>query len=118
MYGIDPDDHSWQGTATPRDLDKARSTIRQLYRDWSKEGHREIDTVLSNMQRLLQEHLPELPTSQLHKHRILVPGAGLGRTVFDLIAAGYSVEGNEISYHQIIACNYMLNGTMCCILSP
>jgi carnosine N-methyltransferase len=111
MYGIDHDDCSWQGTATPRDLDKARSTIRQLYRDWSKEGHREIDTVLSNMQRLLQEHLPELPTSQLHKHRVLVPGAGLGRTVFDLIAAGYSVEGNEISYHQIIACNYMLNGT-------
>ena len=111
MYGIDPDDHSWQGTATPRDLDKARSTIRQLYRDWSEEGHKEIETVLSNMQRLLKQHLPELPTSQLHKYRVLVPGAGLGRTVFDLTAEGYSVEGNEISYHQLIASNYMLNGT-------
>lgn len=111
MYGIDPNDESWQGTATPRDLDKARSTIRQMYRDWSREGHKEIETVLSSMQRLLSEHLPELPTSQLHKHRILVPGAGLGRTVFDLIAEGYSVEGNEISYHQLIASNYLLNGT-------
>lgn len=111
MYGIDPNDNSWQGTATPRDLDKARSTIRQLYRDWSEEGHKEIETVLSNMQRLLKEYLPVLPTSQLHKHRVLVPGAGLGRTVFDLTADGYSVEGNEISYHQLIASNYMLNGT-------
>jgi carnosine N-methyltransferase len=111
MYGIDPSDESWQGTATPRDLDKARSTIRQLYRDWSTEGHEEIETVLDIMQRLLREHLPALPTSQLHKYRVLVPGAGLGRTVFDLTADGYSVEGNEISYHQIIASNYVLNGT-------
>lgn len=111
MYGIDADDESWQGTATSCDLDKARSTIRQLYRDWSGEGHTEIETVLSTMKRLLRGHLPKLPTSQLHKHRVLVPGAGLGRTVFDLTADGYSVEGNEISYHQLIASNYMLNGT-------
>lgn len=111
MYGIDPSDDSWQGTATPRDLDKARSTIRQLYRDWSAEGYKEIDTVLGKMKCLLREHLPESSTSQLHKRHVLVPGAGLGRTVFDLTADGYSVEGNEISYHQLIASNYILNGT-------
>jgi carnosine N-methyltransferase len=109
MYGIDPEDESWHGTATTRDMDKARSTIRQLFRDWSAEGHKEISTILGVMQSLLLEFLPPLPTSQLHKHRVLVPGAGLGRTVLDLTASGYSVEGNEISYHQLIASNYMLN---------
>jgi hypothetical protein len=38
-----------------------------------------------------------------------VPGAGLGRLVFELCAAGWSVEGNEISYHQLLASNYILN---------
>ena len=44
-----------------------------------------------------------------HTLRTLVPGAGLGRLVFEICAAGYRVEGNEISYHQLLASNYMLN---------
>lgn len=111
MYGILINDLSFHGKATPRDMDKARSTIRQLYRDWSAEGHKEILAVLDPMRKALQTHLPPLPKEQSHKHRVLVPGAGLGRTVFDLTADGYSVEGNEISYHQLIAANYMLNCT-------
>jgi hypothetical protein len=31
--------------------------------------------------------------------------------VFEICAAGYTVEGNEISYHQLLASNYILN---CC----
>ena len=31
----DKDNIDWRGTATPNDLDKARSTIRQFYRDVS-----------------------------------------------------------------------------------
>ena len=37
-YGIDPASSEWKGTATPNDMDKARSTIRQLYRVFSAEG--------------------------------------------------------------------------------
>lgn len=44
-------------------------------------------------------------------YRILVPGAGLGRLVFDLCLAGFTVEGNEISYQQLMASNYILNCT-------
>jgi hypothetical protein len=32
----DPND--WRGSATSNDLEKARSTLRQFYRDWSTEG--------------------------------------------------------------------------------
>ncbi|TKA71060.1 hypothetical protein B0A55_07234 [Friedmanniomyces simplex] len=37
MFGAYVDEEAWKGKATPTDLDKARSTIRQLYRDWSCE---------------------------------------------------------------------------------
>ncbi|KIH88610.1 methyltransferase family [Sporothrix brasiliensis 5110] len=43
--------------------------------------------------------------------KVLVPGAGLGRLVFDLCLAGYEAEGNEISYHQLLASSYILNFT-------
>lgn len=45
------------------------------------------------------------------KLKVLVPGAGLGRLVLDLCLAGYGVEGNEISYHQLLASSYLLNCT-------
>lgn len=115
MYGIDPNDDSWKNQATPRDMDKARSTIRQLFRDWSDEGTHELEAVFGPIKRLLDEFLPHEsdsePTVSRYRNKILVPGAGLGRLVFDLIALGYSVEGNEISYHQLIASNYILNCT-------
>ncbi len=41
--------------------------------------------------------------------KVLVPGAGLGRLVFDICRAGYTVEGNEISYHELMASSFVLN---------
>ena len=95
--------------ATPGDLDKARSTIRQLYRDWSAEGSPERHASHFPIFNALEEYLPEQSLEKRHQHRILIPGAGLGRLVLDLCAAGYTVEGNEISYHQLLVSNYMLN---------
>ncbi|GIZ46823.1 hypothetical protein CKM354_000993200 [Cercospora kikuchii] len=107
-FGLDSADDSWHGTAQPNDLDKARSTIRQLYRDWSYEGTPERNAAFSSLLDALTRHLPASP-AQRHHNRVLVPGAGLGRLVFDICAAGYTVEGNEISYHQLLASNYILN---------
>lgn len=108
-FGIDVDDESYRGVATPGDMDKARSTIRQFYRDWSVEGLPERRASYSPIFSALETHLPPNDPAQRHNFRILVPGAGLGRLVFDLCAAGYAVEGNEISYHQLLASNYILN---------
>lgn len=109
--GIDPDDESWKGKATPNDIDKARSTVRQFYRDWSAEGLPERHASYSPLLSALATHLTHVAPSQRHRYRILVPGAGLGRLILDICAAGYTVEGNEISYHQLLASYYILNCT-------
>ncbi|GAP92720.1 putative methyltransferase family protein [Rosellinia necatrix] len=108
----------WTGISKLNDLDKARSTIRQFYRDWSSEGAVEREACYGPVFRALEaekarkttlasqtstQALPDVPLG------ILVPGAGLGRLVFDLCRLGYNVEGNEISYHQLLASSYILN---------
>ena len=111
LYEIDPDDESWHGKATPNDVDKARTTINQLYRDWSTEGQPERHAVyLPIFNALAALPPPLLPITQ-QNYNILVPGAGLGRIVLELCGLGYTVTGNEISYHQLLASFYILNCT-------
>ena len=111
MYGIDPESSDWRGAATPQDMDKVRSTIRQLYRDWAAEGAVErkacYGPVLAGLNRAFA-HLT--PAQRSHKN-VLVPGAGLGRLAFEVCCAGYAMEGNEISYHQLLVSNWVLNYT-------
>ncbi|KAH7128301.1 methyltransferase-like protein [Dendryphion nanum] len=101
--------------ATQTDLDKARSCIHQFYREWSYEGDVErkrcfkpVEETLNQEFESLRAKSPELLKSTL---QVLVPGAGLGRLVFDLCRVGFSVQGNEISYHEIMASSLVLNHT-------
>ncbi|KAN0115070.1 N2227 domain containing protein [Hyaloscypha variabilis] len=96
----------WRGKATTNDLEKARSTLRQFYRDWSAEGKAEREACYQPVLKALQE---EQASRSGVKMRVLVPGAGLARLVFDLCCAGFDTEGNEISYHQLLASSYILN---------
>jgi carnosine N-methyltransferase len=101
----DPND--WRGVATSNDLEKARSTLRQFYRDWSEEGRSEREACYGPVINALQKE--RTLRSESDKLRVLVPGAGLGRLVFELCCAGFDAEGNEISYHQLLASSYILN---------
>jgi len=98
------------GSTTPNDVDKAQSTIKQLYRDWSSEGAPERNASCDPILAALTTYLPA-PSSERHKYHVLVPGAGLGRLLFEIVKAGYTATGNEISYHQMMASSYMLNAT-------
>ncbi|EFX01528.1 methyltransferase family [Grosmannia clavigera kw1407] len=114
----------WAGIAKHTDVDKARSTLRQFYRDWSAEGAAEREHSYGPVMQALAAERTErtkrtksLATAEggaeggapLESLKVLVPGAGLGRLVFDLCCAGYAAEGNEISYHQLLASSYVLN---------
>ncbi|TVY89968.1 Carnosine N-methyltransferase [Lachnellula willkommii] len=87
----DPND--WRGVATSNDLEKARSTLRQFFRDWSAEGESEREACYGPVISALRD---ERTRRSEHKLRVLVPGAGLGRLVFELCCAGFDAEGNEI----------------------
>lgn len=97
--------HYWKETTTQADLGKAHSTIRQFFRDWSAEGQMEREVCYKPVLRDLENHFG----SNAEDIRVFVPGAGLGRLVLELCLAGYHAEGNEISYHQIFASNWILN---------
>lgn len=101
--------------ATTNDMEKARSCVNQFFREWSEEGNVErekcfapvISTLASEFE-LRKEKDITLEKKQIY---VLSPGAGLGRLVFDICKAGFSVEGNEISYHEIMASSLVLNHT-------
>ena len=110
-FGLDDDDatelmFNWKGVAKPSDMEKSHSTIRQLYRDWSGEGamerHKSYEPVLSDLVNLF-------PLEVRGTTKALVPGSGLGRLVYEVCKLGYNVEGNEISYHQLMTSNWILN---------
>lgn len=100
--------HEWAGVAKHADVDKARSTIRQFYRDWTEAGAEERKASYGPIMKAMEEEKKKWPDRGSLK--VLVPGAGLGRLVFDLCNNGYTSEGNEISYHQLLASSYLLNG--------
>ncbi|KAH8815847.1 N2227-like protein-domain-containing protein [Xylogone sp. PMI_703] len=102
----DPND--WRGTATSNDMEKARSTLRQFYRDWSEEGASERSICYGPVIQVLHQERANR-SSTVPPLKVLVPGAGLGRLVFDLSSEGFDTEGNEISYHQLLASSYILN---------
>ena len=143
-FGIDGDgtdnDEStvtfpWHGMATPADIDKARSTLRQLYRDWSGEGACErsahYEPLLADLRRLfplrfqamrgssvatLESVAPDIMEARSKALaargdiRVLVPGAGLGRLVFEICRLGFAAEGNELAFHALLAGHWALNG--------
>lgn len=41
--------------------------------------------------------------------KVLFPGAGLGRLVFDFAVDGYAAQGNEFSYFMLVSSNFILN---------
>ena len=101
------DTEPWLGTAKAHHVDKARSTIRQMFRDWSEEGAAEREACYAPVLEDLDIHF--VNTVNKNAIKVLVPGAGLARLVFEICLRGYQVQGNEISWHQMIASYWVLN---------
>jgi carnosine N-methyltransferase len=101
-------------------MDKARSTLKQFVRDWSVEGAKErelsYDPILNALNALygsLSADEKFFPPTYLANCRagirVLVPGAGLGRILYEILRAGYTVQGNELEFCMLMASNLALN---------
>uniref|UniRef100_S4RCY8 Carnosine N-methyltransferase n=1 Tax=Petromyzon marinus TaxID=7757 RepID=S4RCY8_PETMA len=88
--------------ATAFDMDKLKSTLKQLVRDWSSEGQGERDSCYRPILNAIQTYLGAGP-------RVLVPGSGLGRLAWEIARLGYSCQGNEFSLFMLFTSHYILN---------
>lgn len=90
------------------DMDKVKSTLKQLVRDWAEEGAPEraacYGPLLADVERLL----PSDPATRVQL-KVLVPGAGLGRLAWECARRGFASQGNECSYFMLLASNFVLN---------
>ncbi len=89
---------------------KVVSTLHQFVREWSAEGEAERDACFGPLLAELCERLPVTPENK-NKQRVLVPGAGLGRLVFEVVRLGYACQGNEFSLFMLFASSFVLNCT-------
>ncbi|BFU24053.1 hypothetical protein EHI8A_104230 [Entamoeba histolytica HM-1:IMSS-B] len=87
-------------------LDKVRSMLTHLYRDWSIEGINErklcYEPILHRLKELYQDNRNNI--------KILVPGAGLGRLAYEIASLGFQCEGNEFTYYMLLTSEFLLNG--------
>lgn len=88
------------------DYDKVRSTLLQLAREWSTDGVPERKQTFG---RLLDKVCKIYGEENRHKVKVLVPGCGLGRLVYEFVKRGFWTQGNEVSYHMLLALGFILN---------
>lgn len=97
-------------TPTELDMDKTHSVLKQVVREWSSVGEFERKDSVDRVMRELDEHFANVRSKADVK--VLVPGAGLGRLVYEICRHGYSCQGNEYSMFMILASNFLIN--RCC----
>lgn len=91
------------------DQDKVKSTLKQFVRDWSLTGKEEREKTYNPILNELELIFNHIPFQERGKIKVLVPGAGLGRLVFEIVCRGFSCQGNEFSFFMLLASNYILN---------
>lgn len=105
-WGVSSNPADWE-PATASEFNKVKFTLLQLAREWSSEGEVERDVTFDRILKELEEMYPDRALRQLV--HILNPGCGLGRLVLELVKRGFWCQGNEFSYHMLLASNFVLN---------
>jgi carnosine N-methyltransferase len=88
------------------DMDKTASVLRQIVREWTKEGETERHQSYGPILQAVDKYFG---SEERKKTKILVPGAGLGRLAFELASRGFSTQGNEFSSFMIFSSYFILN---------
>ncbi|CAH2353113.1 carnosine N-methyltransferase [[Candida] railenensis] len=105
-WGAPSDPSQWAEPQT-QDFDKVRSILLQLTREWSEDGASERNVAFDKVIDEVCGLYPDISTRQGVK--VLIPGCGTGRLVFEFVKRGFWCQGNEFSYHMLLASNFVLN---------
>lgn len=71
---------------------KVRSMLHSLSRDWAAEGEPERTACYGPMLAELARLLPVTPANR-NRQRVLIPGCGIGRLVWECAMRGYAAQG-------------------------
>ena len=102
--------HGSHVRAALRHTTKAKAILHSFKREWSADGLEERRQCFAPLLAQLEKHVPADPMAP-NQHRVLLPGAGLGRLMVEVSALGYEAQGNEFDYFMLLASNYVLNKT-------
>ena len=95
-----------------KDIIKMRSTLRLFIRDWAIEGIDERTSTYKPILNELQLYFKDRPKKDFEIGiNVLVPGAGLGRLMYEIAKLGFKSQGNEFSYYMLLCSNYIFNNT-------
>jgi len=84
-------------------VDRVKTTLKQIMRDWSAYGKSERDKAYVPVIKAIESFFG------VKEKRVLVPGCGLGRLVYDLANLGFHCVGNEFSLFMIFASSFIIN---------
>jgi carnosine N-methyltransferase len=95
-----------------------RSTLKLFVRDWAaevsfilKKGAVERDKCYLPILDEFKKYFPNPVKENGSLYSVLLPGAGLGRLVYEFAKLGYKSQGNEFSYFMLLSSNFILNCT-------
>ena len=95
-----------------KDIIKMRSTLRLFTRDWAIEGLEERNSTYKPILEELKNFFEKRPKKDFEEGiNVLVPGAGLGRLMYEIAKLGFKSQGNEFSYYMLLCSNYIFNNT-------
>ena len=88
--------------------------LKNLARDWSADGADERERCYGPILRELRNLFGSDSgrPANAPPPLVLLPGAGLGRLCVEVAGLGLRAEGNEFSYHMLLASSFVLNN--CC----
>ncbi|KAM9932404.1 hypothetical protein OXX80_007964 [Metschnikowia pulcherrima] len=104
-WGVPFEPLQWAEPSAP-EYDKVRSTLLQISREWSFDG---VEERAHTFGRIIDKVCDLIPEAHRNKTRVLVPGCGLGRLVYEFVKNGFWTQGNEVSYHMLFASGFLLN---------
>lgn len=94
-------------TAFHSEMEKVKSTLRQISREWSEEGKQERDQSFAPILTELEKLFPR--KNDRKRYKVLTPGCGLGRLSWEIANMGFVSQGNEFSFFMLVTSNAILN---------
>ena len=100
-------------TVQPKDNIAIKSNLRLFVKDWSIEGIEERNETYKPILNSIQSFFKDKTKDDFKEGiKVLVPGSGLGRLLYEIAKLGFKVEGNELSFNMLLFYSFLFNSNV------